>query len=267
MTRKRLYYVTSIKCVILCEELYLSWTRTHTDEIKDTSKETPTMLVHNAANNIEQDMSLCSIVVVMKSPWLTGRLTAFGADVLLPPNAASVRNGLTFQISGKTFEYKLVPSNFTRLPYVPMSHDINLGVLKSIFEKTGWSIGIEIMGCETIWSRIHFVTWKFNFTQDIEQVKFCEKLYLRYGRVDWLGTKRMWIDWLRHPLCDLDISPHPWIWIFRSKLQLTWNEMYITWIRCWTHYVTLNFDLKHDSTLKIIWILRTHFEKLHFLNW
>ena len=36
--------------------------------------------------------------------------------------------------------------------------------------------------------------------------------YLRNGRASWHGTKRMWVDRMLDPHCDLEIWPQPWPW-------------------------------------------------------
>ena len=91
------------------------------------------------------------------------------------------------------------------------------------------------------------------------QGQFLKMLYLRNGRADWHGTKRMWIDRVLHPLCDFQRSPHPWPWpwIFKVKSHIKSHITGMGWpidmelkgcesIECWTHAVTFNVHLTHD---------------------
>ena len=66
-------------------------------------------------------------------------------------------------------------------------------------------------------------------------------LYLRNGRVDWHGTKGMWIDRMLDPHCDFELWPHPWPWPlifkvkFSKKSQLrngmpVWHRMKGMWV-------------------------------------
>ena len=52
------------------------------------------------------------------------------------------------------------------------------------------------------------------------QGQILKMLYLMNERVDWHGTKGMWVDRMLHPLCcDFQHSPHqwPWPWIFKVR--------------------------------------------------
>ena len=89
------------------------------------------------------------------------------------------------------------------------------------------------------------------------QGQILKKLYLWNGRVDWHGTKVMWVDKMLNPLCDLEL----WYWTWTFKVKL-WNshiprmggQIDMEWkgcelIGCWTHCVTLTFNLTHDLSL------------------
>ena len=79
--------------------------------------------------------------------------------------------------------------------------------------------------------------WKSNY----------KKLCHRNKRVDWHGTKRMWIHRMLNPSCGFKLWPHPWPWpwIFKVKFliaiflgmgrSLTWNKRDVSWIQCWMH--------------------------------
>ena len=89
----------------------------------------------------------------------------------------------------------------------------------------------------------------------IFKVKFKKKkLYLRNGRVDWHETKGMRVKRMLNPLCDHEF----WYWSWTFKVKL-WNRRIsrmgepidMEWkgclsIGCWTHYVTLTFNLTLD---------------------
>ena len=53
------------------------------------------------------------------------------------------------------------------------------------------------------------------------QGQIVKMLYLRNGRADWHGTKRIWVDRMLHPLCDFQLwlQPWPWPWIFNVKFS------------------------------------------------
>ena len=78
------------------------------------------------------------------------------------------------------------------------------------------------------------------------------------------GTKGMWVDRMLDSLCDFELWPHPWPWIFRVNF---WNScisgmggpINMEWkgyesIGCYCYYVTLSYDFDHG-----FW--RSNFEK------
>ena len=89
-------------------------------------------------------------------------------------------------------------------------------------------------------------------------------LYLRNGRVDWHGTKGMWVDRMLHPLCDFQLwpQPWPWPWIFKVKFwkvisqewggRLTWDERDVSrwnvkpmlWLSTFPSPMTLTLDFQ-----------------------
>ena len=87
---------------------------------------------------------------------------------------------------------------------------------------------------------------------------FCDIL----GMPDPHETKGMWVDWMLDPCCDFQLWPHPWPWplIFKVKFWKSRNSGIGCPIdmerkgceltECWTHVVTLNFDLTHDLDLE-----------------
>ena len=87
-------------------------------------------------------------------------------------------------------------------------------------------------------------------------------LYVRNGRVDWHGMKRMWVYRMLDPHCDFELWPHPWPWplIFKDKLLKSRNSGMRCLLdmeqkgcestECWTHVVTFDFDLTHDLDLE-----------------
>ena len=58
-----------------------------------------------------------------------------------------------------------------------------------------------------------------------------KKLYHRNKRVDWHGTKRMWVDRMLDPSCDFKLWPHPWPWpwIFKVKFSIASIAMFYEW--------------------------------------
>ena len=73
-----------------------------------------------------------------------------------------------------------------------------------ISETTGW--------INTIWSSVELsrpvvVQHRGHLTLTLDfQGQILNLLYLRNGRVDWHGTKGMWVYWMLHPLCDFQCS-------------------------------------------------------------
>ena len=101
------------------------------------------------------------------------------------------------------------------------------------------------------------------------QGQILKKSYLRNGMPDPHGTKGMWVDWMLDPCCDFQLWPHPWPWplIFKVKfwksrnsgigcpIDMEWKGYELT--ECWTHVVSLNFDLTHGLDLEFS---RSNFE-------
>ena len=118
------------------------------------------------------------------------------------------------------------------------------------------SIDMERKGCESTECWTYVVTFNFELIH-APDLAFSssnfEMLYPRNGRADWHGTKGIWVDRVLYLLCDLELWP--WAWIFKVKvwkccisgmgvpidMELKGCES----IGCWTHIVTLNFDLTH----------------------
>ena len=106
------------------------------------------------------------------------------------------------------------------------------------------------------------------------QGQILKVLYLRNGRGDWYGTKRMRVDRMLHPLCDFQRSPHPgpWPWIFKVKFRkscisgMGWPiNMELKGcesIECWTHIMTFNVHLTLDLGFS-----RSNFENAVSQEW
>ena len=87
-------------------------------------------------------------------------------------------------------------------------------------------------------------------------------LYLRNERADWHGMKGMWVDRMLDPHCAFELWPHLWPWplIFKVKFwkshssgmgcQIDIERKGFESTECWTHVVTLNFDLIQDLDLE-----------------
>ena len=101
------------------------------------------------------------------------------------------------------------------------------------------------------------------------QGQILKMLYLRNNKADWHRTKGVWVDRMLNPHCDFELSPHPWPWPWilkvkfwksrnsgmRCPIDMEWKGC--EWTECWTHVVTLNFDLTHDPDLEFF---RSNFE-------
>ena len=80
---------------------------------------------------------------------------------------------------------------------------------------------------------------------------------LRNGMADRHGTKGIWVDRVLYLLCDLELWPWPWIFkvkfwkCFISEMggPIDMEPKGCELIGCYTHIVTLNFDLTHDLDL------------------
>ena len=94
------------------------------------------------------------------------------------------------------------------------------------------------------------------------QGQILKMLYLRNGRADWQGTKGMWVDRIldQHYVFELWPHPSPWPLIFKVKFWKSRNSgtgcpvdmerKGCELTECWTHVVTVNFDLMHDIDLE-----------------
>ena len=108
------------------------------------------------------------------------------------------------------------------------------------------------------------------------QGQILKMLYLRNGRVDWHGTKGMWVDRMLHPLCDFQLWPQPWLWpnifsvkFWKSRISgMGWpidmESKGCVLIECWTHVVTFNFPLTHDLG---VGFSRSNFKKVLSYEW
>ena len=150
---------------------------------------------------------------------------------------------------------------------------------KSHISGMGWSIDMELKGCESIECWTHAVTFNVHLTHDIylgfSRSNF-EKVYLRNGMADWHGTKGMWVDRMLHTLCDFEclLHPWPWPWIFKFKFwkccfsgmggQIDMERKGFESTECWTHVVTFNVHLFHDLDLGFS---RSNFEKVASQEW
>ena len=83
---------------------------------------------------------------------------------------------------------------------------------------TGGPINMRRKGYEWIGCSTNCVTFSYDFDHGFWRSKF-KKLYHSNKRVDWHGTKRMWVDRMLDPSCDfkLWLHPWPWLWIFKVK--------------------------------------------------
>ena len=108
--------------------------------------------------------------------------------------------------------------------------------------------------------------WLSTFTSPMTlaldfQGQILKMLYLRNGMADWHGTIGIWVDRMLHPLCNFQLWPPPWLWLWIFKVKfLKFCISGMGWlidserkgceaIECLTHVVTLNVHLNHDLEL------------------
>ena len=125
-----------------------------------------------------------------------------------------------------------------------LTHDLDPWFSRSNFEKVitqeryAWSIWNErdvsrmdvgpMLWLSTLTSPM---TWTLNFQRQILKL-----LYPRNGRVDRLGTKRMWVDRMLFLLCDLELWLWPWILKVKFKKKLYHRNKRVDWhTRIWIH--------------------------------
>ena len=76
----------------------------------------------------------------------------------------------------------------------------------------------------TIWSSMELsrpvvVQHQGHLTLTLDfQGQILKMLYLKNGRANWHGTKRMWVDRMLDPHCDFELWSHPWPWPLISKV-------------------------------------------------
>ena len=61
-------------------------------------------------------------------------------------------------------------------------------------------------------------SWSFDLDLGFSRPNF-EMLYLRNWRADWHRTKGMLVDRMLHPLCDFQLCPQPWAWLWIFKVN------------------------------------------------
>ena len=147
---------------------------------------------------------------------------------------------------------------------ITLTLDFQGQILKMLYLRYGMKIDMGRKGCESIGCYTHFVTFTFDFNHDLDlgfSSQILKKSYLRNGMADWHGMKGIRVDRMLDPCCDFQCSPHPWPWPWIFKVNYWKNHIsWMGWpidkerkgcesIECWTHIVTLNFDLTHDLDL------------------
>ena len=120
------------------------------------------------------------------------------------------------------------------------------------------SIDMERKGCESKRCWTHYVTLSYDLDLRFSRSNL-KKLYPRNGRVDWHGTKGMWVYRTLDPHCGFESWPHPWPWPWIFKVKFCRGCISGTWrsidmerkgcesIGCWTHDV--NWDRFSGSNL------------------
>ena len=140
-------------------------------------------------------------------------------------------------------------------------------------------IDMERKGCESIGCCTHFVTFNVPLTHDLDlglSRSNLKKSYLRDEMADWHGIKGMWVNRILDPCCDFKCPRHPWPWPWIFKVKF-WKccisgmggatdieRKECESIRCYTHFVTFNFDLSLDFDLGFS---RSNFEIVVSQEW
>ena len=100
--------------------------------------------------------------------------------------------------------------DFQRSPHPwPWTLIFKVKFWKSWISGMGWPIDREWKECESIECWTHVVTFNVSLTHDLDlwfSRSNLKMLYLRNGRADWHGTKRMWVDRMLHTLCDFNFD-------------------------------------------------------------
>ena len=130
--------------------------------------------------------------------------------------------------------------------------------------------GCEFLGCYT-----HFVTFNIPLTHDLDlgfsRSNFEKVISQEWdGRLTWI--KKMWVDRILDPYCDIQFTPHPWPWPWMFKVKF-WKCCISGMggpidkerkggesIGCYTHFVTLNHDIDLGFS-------RSNFEKVVSHEW
>ena len=117
------------------------------------------------------------------------------------------------------------------------------------------SIDMEQKGYESIGCYTYFVTLSYDLDLGFSRSNF-KNAYLGNGRADWHGTKGMWVDRMLDSLCDFELWPHAWPWIFKvsfinSCISGMGGPINMEWkgyesIGCYSYHVTLAMTLTLD---------------------
>ena len=96
-----------------------------------------------------------------------------------------------------------------------------INFLNSCISETGGPFNMEGKGYEWIGCYTYYVTLSYDFDLEFWRSNL-KKLYHKNKRVDWHGTKRMWVDRMLDPSCDFKLWPHLWTWplIFKVKFLI-----------------------------------------------
>ena len=92
-------------------------------------------------------------------------------------------------------------------------------VWNSCISGTGGPINMEQKGYEWIGCHTDYVSLSYDFDLGFWRSNLKKKLYHSNRRVDWHGTKRMWVDRMLDPSCDFKFWPHPWPWPWIFKVS------------------------------------------------
>ena len=158
----------------------------------------------------------------MKGMWVgydvgctMGLTCGHGAWQIDRQSNGSMWNSYSFQPVGQWMSY-----SFTDLGAEGCCRSLNALLSRCITGTVGL-INMEWKGYESIGCYMYYVTMSLTLTLDFHGQIF-KKLYHRNKRVDWHGTKRMWVDRMLDPSCDFKLWPHPWPWpwIFKVKFLI-----------------------------------------------
>ena len=93
-----------------------------------------------------------------------------------------------------------------------------------LFAPNGLAYGPKLVKWGSTWERMEMVQHRCHLTLIMDfQGQIYKILYLKNGKIDWHGTKWIWVDRMLHALCGFQIWPQPLHWPWISKVKFGQN--------------------------------------------